>query len=131
MMVDECKGFISSNKNKPFLSTGRSLAYYPLQATDKWRHKQDLPHPRDKYAAFMSTTDELVGRVLDHLEKEGLRKHHRHLSVHHGHSVGANLWRGRGAGLTVVTRATCSKGHQGAQRGSGPRAYPGEVASSS
>ncbi|MAS79133.1 MAG: sulfatase, partial [Opitutae bacterium] len=57
MMVDECKGFISRNKTKPFfVYWAINWPHYPLQATDKWRLKyKDLPHPRDKYAAFMST----------------------------------------------------------------------------
>ena len=100
MMVDECKGFISRNKTKPFfVYWAINWPHYPLQATDKWRLKyKDLPHPRDKYAAFMSTTDELVGRVLDHLEKEGLRENTIVIfQSDHGHSVEERTFGGGGS----------------------------------
>ena len=99
-MVDECKGFISRNKTKPFfVYWAINWPHYPLQATDKWRIKyKDLPHPRDKYAAFMSTTDELVGRVLDHLEKEGLRENTIVIfQSDHGHSVEERTFGGGGS----------------------------------
>ena len=90
LMVDECQQFITRNKKEPFfIYWAINWPHYPLQATNKWRLKfKDLPHPRDKYAAFMSTTDELIGRVLDHLEKAGLRENTIFIfQSDHGHSV--------------------------------------------
>ena len=90
LMVDECKEFIDRQKDKPFfVYWAINWPHYPLQATNKWRDfYEELPHPRNKYAAFMSTTDELVGHVLDHLKKRGLRENTIFIfQSDHGHSV--------------------------------------------
>ena len=100
LMVDECNQFISANKANPFfIYWAINWPHYPLQATNKWRQKfRDLPHPRDKYAAFMSTTDELVGRVLSHLEKQGLRENTIFIfQSDHGHSVEERTFGGGGS----------------------------------
>ena len=58
---------------------------------------QDLPHPRDRYAAFLSSTDELIGQVLDHLEAAG--KTGETVVVFqsdHGHSVEERTFGGGG-----------------------------------
>ena len=67
LMVDECKKFIDKNKRKPFfLYWAINMPHYPLQGTEKWRKKyQHLDAPRRMYAAFISTMDEMVGRVVD------------------------------------------------------------------
>lgn len=100
MMVDECEDFISRNKAKPFfIYWAINWPHYPLQATSKWRKKYlELAHPRDKYAAFVSTTDELIGRVLNHLEKEGLRENTIFIfQSDHGHSVEERTFGGGGS----------------------------------
>ena len=72
-MVDEITEFIDREKDEPFfVYWAINWPHYPLQGTAKWRDQyKDLPHPRDKYAAFMSSTDDLLGQLLDHLEKIG------------------------------------------------------------
>ena len=109
LMVEECKEFITRNKEQPFfIYWAINWPHYPLQSTNKWRLKfKDLPHPRDKYAAFMSTTDELVGRVLDHLEKAGLREHTIFIfQSDHGHSVEERTFGGGGSAGNL-------RGHKG------------------
>jgi arylsulfatase A-like enzyme len=109
LMVEECKEFITRNKEQPFfIYWAINWPHYPLQATNKWRLKfKDLPHPRDKYAAFMSTTDELVGRVLDHLEKAGLRENTIFIfQSDHGHSVEERTFGGGGSAGNL-------RGHKG------------------
>ncbi len=100
LMVSECNSFISRNKSQPFfIYWAINWPHYPLQATNKWRDVyKDLAHPRDKYAAFVSTTDELVGRVLSHLEKEGLRENTIFIfQSDHGHSVEERTFGGGGS----------------------------------
>ncbi|MBT3665864.1 MAG: sulfatase-like hydrolase/transferase [Opitutae bacterium] len=100
LMVKECNSFISQNKKNPFfIYWAINWPHYPLQATSKWRQKhKDLPHPRNKYAAFLSTTDELIGRVLNHLEKEGLRENTIFIfQSDHGHSVEERTFGGGGS----------------------------------
>ncbi len=75
LMVDECKKFMDANKNSPFfLYWAINMPHYPLQGTEKWREKyRHLKDPRRMYAAFISTMDEMVGQVVAHLERLGLR----------------------------------------------------------
>lgn len=109
LMVEECQEFITRDKEQPFfIYWAINWPHYPLQATNKWRLKfKDLPHPRDKYAAFMSTTDELVGRVLNHLEKAGLRENTIFIfQSDHGHSVEERTFGGGGSAGNL-------RGHKG------------------
>ena len=65
--------------------------HYPLQGTDKWRKhyaEQGTEYPRDLYAAFMSTTDEQIGRIIAEVDRLGLReKTLIVLQSDHGHST--------------------------------------------
>ena len=99
MMVDECKKFITSNKQNPFfLFWAINWPHYPLQGTKKWRKVyKDLPHPRNKYAMFVSTMDDLIGEVVGTVEKLGLRKKTIILfQSDHGHSVEVRTFGGGG-----------------------------------
>jgi len=75
LMVDEIDRFMERNKQEPFfLYWAINVPHYPYQGTEKWReHYSDLPSPRNKYAAFVSTMDEYIGMVLDKLKAKGLR----------------------------------------------------------
>ena len=99
-MVEELKGFIEVNKEEPFfVYWAINWPHYPLQGTSKWREKYvDLPHPRDKYAAFMSSTDELLGELIDHLEALSLRDNTIVIfQSDHGHSVEERTFGGGGS----------------------------------
>ena len=99
LMVNECHSFIEDNKSNPFfLYWAINWPHYPLQGTNKWREKyEDLPHPRDKYATFVSTMDELIGKVIAKLDALGLRENT--IIVYqsdHGHSVEERAFFGGG-----------------------------------
>ena len=109
MMVGEASDFITRNQDQPFfIYWAINWPHYPLQGTSEWREKyKNLPHPRDKYATFVSTTDELIGRVLDHLENLKLRDNTIVLfQSDHGHSVEERTFGGGGS-------AGIYRGHKG------------------
>ncbi|MDF1814155.1 MAG: sulfatase-like hydrolase/transferase, partial [Verrucomicrobiales bacterium] len=100
LMVEEMQKFITSKKDNPFfLYWAINWPHYPLQGTSKWREKyKDLPHPRDKYATFVSSTDDLIGKVIKHLESLNLREKTIILfQSDHGHSVEERTFFGGGS----------------------------------
>lgn len=100
LMVDECKDFINENKEQPFfLYWAINMPHYPLQGKEKWRKKyQHLDTPRRMYAAFISTMDEMVGKVIDHLDESGLREDTLIIYLSdHGHSVEERTFSGGGS----------------------------------
>ncbi|MEM7696812.1 MAG: sulfatase-like hydrolase/transferase [Verrucomicrobiota bacterium] len=101
-MVDELKQFVSEESDQPFfVYWAINWPHYPLQGTEKWRQyyaDKGLESPRDKYAAFMSSTDELVDVVLQHLIDEGLRENTIVVfQSDHGHSVEERTFGGGGS----------------------------------
>jgi arylsulfatase A-like enzyme len=100
LMVDECKEFITENKSRPFfLYWAINMPHYPLQGTEKWRKKyRGMEAPRRMYAAFVSTTDEMIGNVVAHLDKLGLRDNTIIIWLSdHGHSVEQRTFGGGGS----------------------------------
>ena len=92
MMVEETKAVMSQESAKPFfIYWAINWPHYPLQGFEKWRKyyaDKGLDSPRDKYCAFMSSTDDLVGEVLDHLESLGKAENTIVIfQSDHGHSV--------------------------------------------
>lgn len=77
LMVDKATQFIRDNKKQPFfLYFSSNYPHYPLQGDAKWREyyqQKKVTHPRDKYAAMVSTADEKIGLVIRQLEKSGVR----------------------------------------------------------
>jgi arylsulfatase A-like enzyme len=99
LMVDECKGFLDRHKDRPFfLYWAINMPHYPLQGIRKWREKyKDLADPRRMYAAFVSTLDEMVGEIVTHIEKLGLREDTILIFLSdHGHSVEERTFGGGG-----------------------------------
>ena len=89
-MVNECKRLISTWRDEPFfIYWAINWPHYPLQGTVEWRKKYaDLPSPRRQYAAFISSMDERIGLVIDHLETLQLRDDTIVIfQSDHGHSV--------------------------------------------
>ncbi|MFH5805117.1 sulfatase [Alienimonas sp. DA493] len=72
--------------------------HYPYQGTPEWREKyRDLPVARREYCAFLSTMDEAIGRVLDHLEQTGqLDDTIVIFQPDHGHSTETRAFSGGG-----------------------------------
>ncbi|GGZ27970.1 N-acetylgalactosamine-6-sulfatase [Echinicola pacifica] len=73
LMVDEVKKFTAKDKEDPFfIYWAINMPHYPYQGDPKWlEYYKDLPESRQLYAAFISTYDEMIGEVLDHLEATG------------------------------------------------------------
>lgn len=93
-------GFISRNRDKPFfIYWALNSPHYPLQGTAKWReYYKNLPSPRSKYNAFVSTLDEKVGEVLAHLDQTGLTdKTLIIFQSDHGHSTEERTFHGGGS----------------------------------
>jgi arylsulfatase A-like enzyme len=75
LMVEEAGQFIEAHKAKPFfMYFAINLPHYPYQGDLKWlKYYEKLPYPRNLYAAFVSTMDERIGRLVAHLERCGMR----------------------------------------------------------
>lgn len=98
-MAEECIQFIDGHRDeKFFVYWAINVPHYPMQGTQKWRdHYKDLPAPRRMYAEFVSTMDEVVGRVLEHLAKTGLDKNTLIIfQSDHGHSTEQRAFYGGG-----------------------------------
>ena len=100
LMVNECKKFIDGHKDEPFfLYWAINMPHYPLQGIEKWRKKYEhLEDPRRIYAAFVSTLDELIGKVVRHLDESGLRENTLIIWFSdHGHSIESRTFSGGGS----------------------------------
>ncbi len=99
LMAEKADEFIRANKQAPFfLYYAINLPHYPLQPTSMWRqHYKDLPHPRSDYAAFVSTIDERIGRLIKTLNDLQLRENTLVIfQSDHGHSVETRAFGGGG-----------------------------------
>ena len=76
LMVEKAEAFIAAHPTQPFfMYFAINMPHYPYQGDEKWlRHYRTLPYPRNLYAAFVSTLDERVDRLVKYLEGAGLRK---------------------------------------------------------
>ncbi|NUM53988.1 MAG: sulfatase-like hydrolase/transferase [Candidatus Hydrogenedentes bacterium] len=75
LMVKEATQFIEAHKDRPFfMYFAANAPHYPYQPDEKWLAKYaDVPYPRNLYAAFLSTLDERIGRLLACVDACGLR----------------------------------------------------------
>ncbi|MCA9160180.1 MAG: sulfatase-like hydrolase/transferase [Planctomycetales bacterium] len=101
LMRDYCKQFISQESEQPFfVYMAINWPHYPLQGSKKWRdhYAQRIADPnRQRYAALLSTADELIGDIVAHIDSLGLRENT--LIVYqsdHGHSVEERAFGGGG-----------------------------------
>ncbi|MGC6459342.1 MAG: sulfatase-like hydrolase/transferase [Akkermansiaceae bacterium] len=76
LMVVEAEQFIEANKEKPFfIYFAMNTPHYPYQGDPKWlEHYKDSPYPRNLYAAFLSTMDERIGRLIKKVDNAGLKE---------------------------------------------------------
>jgi arylsulfatase A len=100
LMVEKAEAFIEQHRDRPFfMYFAMNMPHYPYQGEPKWLdYYKKLPYPRNLYAAFVSTLDERVGRLVDYLEKNGLRE--RTILVYqsdNGHSVEERAHHGGGS----------------------------------
>ena len=111
LMVEEASRFIEEHRDEPFLLYfAMNTPHYPIQYDEKWLDEyEDLPYPRNLYAAFLSTMDERVGAVVDKVEELGLREEtliifqsdHGHSVETRGHNGGGNNGPYRGAKFSL------------------------------
>ncbi|MDA0765925.1 MAG: sulfatase-like hydrolase/transferase [Verrucomicrobia bacterium] len=68
--------FLDRHKAEPFfLYLAFNLPHYPEQADSRFEERyKDMPMPRQAYAKVVSTVDDHMGRIMDRLEKLGLRE---------------------------------------------------------
>ena len=100
LMVERATAYIRKQEGRPFfMYFALNLPHYPYQGDSKWLdHYKSLPYPRNLYAAFVSTLDERIGRLMTFLEDSGLRE--RTLIVYqsdNGHSVEQRAHSGGGS----------------------------------
>jgi len=92
MMVDEALEWVDGVDDQPFfLYFALNTPHYPYQGSPEWLEhyrEQGVEYPRDLYNAFLSTTDEHIGRLIAGLEARGLRENTIIVfQSDHGHSV--------------------------------------------
>lgn len=72
LMLEEASAFIEENQDEPFfLYFALNTPHYPYQGTPEWlKHYQNkgIAYPRDLYAAFLSTQDDIIGKLIKNLQ---------------------------------------------------------------
>lgn len=111
LMVEEAEKFIEENRDGPFfLYFAMNMPHYPYQGDVKWLERyRDLPYPRNLYAAFVSTLDERIGRLISKVDDLGLRENtliifqsdNGHSTEERAHNGGGNAGPYRGAKFSL------------------------------
>ncbi|MEM7314723.1 MAG: sulfatase-like hydrolase/transferase, partial [Planctomycetota bacterium] len=100
LMINEAQEFIEKNKSNPFfIYFAINMPHYPYQGDTKWLEQyKDVPYPRNLYAAFVSTIDDRIGRLLSCLEEHQLRDDTMIIfQSDHGHSEEVRAHNGGGS----------------------------------
>jgi arylsulfatase A-like enzyme len=89
LMVDEAAQFIEKHRERPFfMYFAMNVPHYPYQGEAHWlEYYRELDYPRNLYAAFVSTLDARIARLVKTVDRLGLRE--RTIIVFqsdHGHS---------------------------------------------
>jgi len=111
LMVEEAERFIQANKDRPFfIYFALNCPHYPYQGDPKWlEHYKDTPYPRKLYAAFVSTLDERIEKLLEIVDGAGLRgdtiivfqADHGHSTEQRAHYGGGSAGPYRGAKFSL------------------------------
>ena len=113
LMVEKAVDYIDQRDGAPFfMYFAMNVPHYPYQGDPKWLEyydKKGVEYPRNLYAAFVSSQDERIGRLLDALEERGLREDtliifesdHGHSTEERAHHGGGNSGPYRGAKFSV------------------------------
>lgn len=100
LMVDRCRKFMGNNQSEEpwLLYWAFNAPHYPYQGTPEWLEAyRELPSPRREYCAFVSTMDQKIGEVLDHLQATGQAKNTIVIyQPDHGHSTETRAFGGGG-----------------------------------
>lgn len=76
LMVNEASLFMEENREKPFfIFYALNTPHYPYQGDAKWLKRfENLPYPRNLYAASVAAQDERLGDLFAKLDALGLRE---------------------------------------------------------
>lgn len=78
LMVEEARRFMTDHREEPFfIYYAVNTPHYPYQPDPEWLERYDeegVPYPRNLFAAFVSTQDERIGRLLAILDELELRE---------------------------------------------------------
>ncbi len=100
LMSEKAESYIRKHEKEPFfLYYAINVPHYPLQPTKKWRdYYSDMEMPRRDYAAFVSTADENIGKLLDILDELEIRDNTIIIFMSdHGNSYEARTFGGGGS----------------------------------
>lgn len=99
LMVEEASKFMEKHREEPFfIYFASNVPHYPYQGDPEWLERyRDLPFPRNLYAAFLSTLDVRIGRLLDRVKELGLEQDTIVVfQSDHGHSTEVRAFEGGG-----------------------------------
>ena len=111
LMVEEAGRFIDEHRAQPFfLYFAMNMPHYPYQGDVRWLERfKDLKYPRNLYAAFLSTLDERIGKLLARVDALELRDNtivvfqsdHGHSTEERSHFGGGSAGPYRGAKFSL------------------------------
>ncbi|MFZ5830871.1 MAG: sulfatase-like hydrolase/transferase [Planctomycetota bacterium] len=111
LMLAEARQFISQNREQPFfLYFAMNMPHYPYQGYEKWLKRYEaVPYPRNLYAAFVSTLDEVLGGLVATVDELALRERtiiivqsdNGHSTEERAHFGGGNAGPYRGAKFSL------------------------------
>ncbi|MGK0186823.1 MAG: arylsulfatase A [Verrucomicrobiales bacterium] len=111
LMIEEAAEFIGDHKAEPFfIYFAMNTPHYPYQGEAEWlEHYKDLDSPRNLYAAFLSSLDARIGKLIAAVDANGLREDtiiifqsdHGHSTEVRAHYGGGSAGRYRGAKFSL------------------------------
>jgi arylsulfatase A len=111
LIVEQAASFLRQNRRGPFfLYFAINAPHYPYQGNVKWLdHYANLKYPRNLYAAFLSTMDQAIGRLIAEVDQLGLREKtviimqsdHGHSTEERAHYGGGSAGAFRGAKFSL------------------------------
>ena len=132
LMVKEAKKVIDKKSEDPFfIFFAMNTPHYPYQGYAKWiKYYRDkgVKHPRDLYAAFLTTQDEKIGELIELLEDNELRENTIIIfQSDNGHSTETRAY--HGGGFTGPYRGAKQSLFEGGIRVPAAISWPGKIPS--
>lgn len=77
LMIQKAEAFMDSHKHQPFfMYFAINIPHYPYQGDPRWLdyyQEKGVAYPRNLYAAWVSTLDDRIARLMKYLDDTGLR----------------------------------------------------------